>query len=104
MCSLGHRTYFCDWSAPKLARGFCTDQLTAAFGYGPIARAVIDDANVVVSELVTNAVRAGSSAVDLELELHDDRLWMQVADDADGAPQLQHPGIDADHGRGLQVV
>jgi anti-sigma regulatory factor (Ser/Thr protein kinase) len=104
MCVLGHRTYFGDWSAPKRARGFCADQLTAALGYGPQAQNVVDDASIVVSELVTNAIRAGSASVELDLEVHHDRLRMQVSDDVGGTPVRQHPEADEEHGRGLLVV
>jgi anti-sigma regulatory factor (Ser/Thr protein kinase) len=104
MCKLGHRTYYCDWAAPGQARGFCTDQVTSVLGHGSVAQVVIDDVNLVVSELVTNAVRAGCSEVGLDLEVHRDRVRLTVADQAPGIPELQHPAPSDEHGRGLQLV
>jgi anti-sigma regulatory factor (Ser/Thr protein kinase) len=103
MCKLGDRTYYCDWAAPAQARGFCTDEVTSVLGYGTRAQSVID-LNLVVSELLTNAVRAGCSELDLDLQVHRNRIRVTVADQAPGLPEVQHPDSSEEHGRGPQLV
>ncbi|MFI7703128.1 ATP-binding protein [Nonomuraea sp. NPDC049480] len=65
---------------------------------------VIDDCLLIVSELVTNAVRYGGSAYALRLEDHEDRLYGEVFDPGDGDPRPCSPDVDALSGRGLQIV
>jgi len=64
----------------------------------------LETALLVVTELVTNAVRHGQSRVTLALTLDDDRLLLEVADDGSGVPQVRHPGWQAVGGRGLLLV
>jgi anti-sigma regulatory factor (Ser/Thr protein kinase) len=63
-----------------------------------------EDALLIVSELVTNAVKAGAHRVSIELRLKGRALTIQVEDDAHGWPAAQHPGDDAESGRGLAIV
>jgi anti-sigma regulatory factor (Ser/Thr protein kinase) len=65
---------------------------------------VIDDCLLIVSELVTNAVRYGGSAYALRLEERDDRLYGEVFDPGAGQPQPCSPDVEALSGRGLQIV
>jgi len=64
-------------------------------------------AQLVVSELVTNAVMYGSEPITLELELERERLRIEVfdsdaaVDDARPDPQQRAPSLG---GRGLQIV
>jgi anti-sigma regulatory factor (Ser/Thr protein kinase) len=104
MCKLGHRTYYCDWATPAPARSFCTDEVTSVLGYGTTAQSVIDDLNLVVSELVTNAVQAGCSELDLDLQVHRNRIRVTISDQAPGRPEVQHPASSEERGRGLQLV
>lgn len=62
------------------------------------------DVQTVVSELVTNAVRAQCSHLALMLEGHRDYLRIAATDDAPGTPVQQTPAPDQSHGRGLRVV
>lgn len=64
-----------------------------------------DVVELIVSELVTNAVRAGS-AVPVRLWLCSDRerVAIQVWDASDRMPVRQDPGPGADSGRGLLIV
>ncbi|GAA3583291.1 hypothetical protein GCM10022419_076380 [Nonomuraea rosea] len=64
----------------------------------------IDDCLLIVSELVTNAVRHGGSAFALRLEHHADRVYGEVFDPGDGRPHACPPDLDALSGRGLQIV
>jgi anti-sigma regulatory factor (Ser/Thr protein kinase) len=73
-----------------------------------IRQSVIDDAVVVVSELVTNAVRHATPGPDgqvgVEWALDSSRLWLRVTDGGRGrsGPRVQH--ADAVGGRGLSIV
>src|SRR5450755_3649749 len=74
----------------KTARRFTRSTLTR-WGLGPLA----DDAEVIVAELVANAVchtEAGAGAVDRE------------PDRGDAAPVLRAPNCGTECGRGLQLV
>jgi anti-sigma regulatory factor (Ser/Thr protein kinase) len=63
-----------------------------------------DDVVLVVSELVTNGVRAGASAIDVDLEASADRIELHVTDDAPGWPEPRHAEPDDLAGRGLAIV
>jgi two-component sensor histidine kinase len=70
------------------------------------ARAV-DEATLIVSELVTNAVQAHTQELRLSLrvELNDpSMLTIAVADDAPGEPTLSSGPLTRTHGRGLLLV
>ena len=63
-----------------------------------------DDVVLVVSELVTNAVRAGAVQVDVLLEINGERIDLEVTDDAGGWPAQRQAEVDDDGGRGLSIV
>jgi sigma-B regulation protein RsbQ len=63
-----------------------------------------DDAVLVVSELVTNAVRAGAETCSVELQLAAESIGIVVFDDAPGSPHLAPADQLAEHGRGLPIV
>jgi two-component sensor histidine kinase len=69
---------------------------------------VVEDARLVVSELVTNAIRARCSQLSLSLTVSSDgdapAVVVEVAEDAPGRPQPLRCGPGADHGRGLTLV
>ncbi len=65
---------------------------------------VLEDAAVIVSELVTNAVRYGDGRVEVQVWPGPRVLRIEVADGSHQLPQLVTPGPDAEGGRGLQVV
>jgi serine phosphatase RsbU (regulator of sigma subunit)/anti-sigma regulatory factor (Ser/Thr protein kinase) len=60
-------------------------------------------AELVVSELVTNAVRYAQSKIGLRLVL-EGGLFCEVLDDSAALPRLRQAGEDDERGRGLQVV
>ena len=66
---------------------------------------MIDDYLLVVSELTTNAVKAGCTAVSITVEVHRDHLRIAAHDDGPGVPR---PGTarrpDDRGGRGLPIV
>lgn len=71
-----------------------------AWGYD----AIMDEALVVVSELVTNAIMHARSACDLRLRDAEEVLRIEVIDCGRGSPELQRPHAHAEHGRGLLLV
>ena len=93
----------CDASAPSRARRFVADSMRSELS-GPAAERSVDLAVVVVSELVTNAVRAGCAAIAVSLQLHRDHLRVAVFDDAPGRPKQQPAGPNDVRGRGLSIV
>jgi two-component sensor histidine kinase len=66
--------------------------------------AVLQDAIVVVSELVSNAVEHGGGDPVLELRRRGDRVVLRVSDDHPQPPQLRRLDRTATRGRGLLIV
>ncbi|MEU7179753.1 MULTISPECIES: ATP-binding protein [Streptomyces] len=65
------------------------------------------DAELLLSELVTNAVRAQGSApaeVGVRFALLAGRLWLEVRDASDGEPVMNEAEEDEECGRGLLLV
>jgi anti-sigma regulatory factor (Ser/Thr protein kinase) len=65
---------------------------------------VLMEAEMVVTELVENAVRHSGSECDVTVELGGDTLTIGVGDHGEQPPQLQHPRLDQSGGRGLLLV
>lgn len=68
------------------------------------AEALIADAEIIVSELITNAINADCELAELKLSARSDCVRIEVHDDGVGMPELQSPGIADRHGRGLLIV
>jgi anti-sigma regulatory factor (Ser/Thr protein kinase) len=92
----------------KAAREF-----TAATLRGWKVEALVEEAVIVASELVTNAIRHGScpaeqsadsASVMLAWQRHDGRIVCVVTDCSRMPPVLAHADMSAESGRGLQVV
>ncbi|MFD9033118.1 SpoIIE family protein phosphatase [Streptomyces sp. NPDC059567] len=94
----------CEWQLPRegraasVARGLVTDQL-AAWDLTELA----DVCELVVSELVGNALRYGNGPGRLRL-LRGDRLVVEVSDTGPDLPQIQHADLSDEGGRGLQLI
>ena len=67
---------------------------------------LLDDAILVISELVTNAVRHAGTASTLDLELCQirNRLRIALADDSEATPRLRRVRGAAEDGRGLAIL
>jgi len=63
-----------------------------------------ETARLLVSELVANAVTHAETDVTLQLDFSDERLRVEVRDQADGQPQPRRPRRDELSGRGLMIV
>ncbi|WP_370416372.1 SpoIIE family protein phosphatase [Streptomyces fradiae] len=84
--------------AASVARGLVTDQL-AVWDLTELA----DVFELVVSELVGNALRYGNGPGRLRL-LRGDRLIVEVSDTGPDLPQIQHADLGDEGGRGLQLI
>ncbi|WP_330336275.1 ATP-binding protein [Streptomyces sp. NBC_00557] len=90
-------------AAVGTARRVVRDLLTA----WDVPEGARDDAVLVTSELVTNAlVHAAGTRIACRLRRTADRLRIEVEDQAGGPvlPAVRHPGPEDQHGRGLFLV
>lgn len=69
-------------------------------GLGPIG----DDVLLIVSELVTNAVRYGKPPVCVSVRADEQTVTVGVADAASERPKMRTPDDDAESGRGLLLM
>lgn len=85
-------------------------RLTSAFlarprqRMAPVHAEQIDDATLIVSELVANATRHGGGGCRLRLRVTDEQVIVEVCDDSPARPRLGPPASDAESGRGLAMV
>jgi anti-sigma regulatory factor (Ser/Thr protein kinase) len=93
------RRYASSAGAPTSARRWATGCLSA-WGIDEL----VDDASLVVSELVTNAVMHGEGEIGVRLVRAIDALRIEVSDDGDGEPRQLAPRPDEVTGRGLRIV
>ncbi|MER6959085.1 ATP-binding protein [Streptomyces sp. NPDC000618] len=92
-----------DLSSPSTARGEARRVMNSLGGEGEI----LDDALLVVAELVTNAVQYALPPISLSLHLSDDQALL--VDVSDGGPSLVDDGWSVnhpadEHGRGGVIV
>ncbi len=87
-------------SAPAAARALVVDRLVRE----GLAPATVQDVVLVVSELVTNAVRHGSPPIELQVRTSGDAVVVEVRDDRTEEPVLRAPRADDEWGRGLRIV
>ncbi|WP_169789190.1 ATP-binding protein [Nonomuraea candida] len=81
------------------ARRFVDQTLSA---WGALEHAY--DAQLVVSELVTNAMRHGGGAAQLRLVSHGAELACVVTDHSQTVPVAATPDVFSEYGRGLRLV
>ncbi|MEV7196769.1 ATP-binding protein [Streptomyces sp. NPDC093510] len=91
--------------APTDARHFVRDYLAA--DAPEVTGAYLDDVVLIVSELVTNAVRHGSTPgafLRLMVDADDHRTRIEVHDPSQRHPHVHSATSQEDHGRGLAIV
>jgi anti-sigma regulatory factor (Ser/Thr protein kinase) len=88
--------------APADGRAFISATLTDRLGGR--ASAVLDDCQLMASELLTNAVKAGARTVTIGLSLDLTVLRLEVSDDGGGMPTPRNPTEHDTNGRGLLIV
>jgi anti-sigma regulatory factor (Ser/Thr protein kinase) len=70
-----------------------------------VPAAVADQAQLIVSELVTNVIRhATGHEATVRLEQHADRLVVAVVDPDSAPPRVTRAALDDEGGRGLHLV
>jgi anti-anti-sigma regulatory factor len=85
--------------APRAARELVTE---ACVEWGLPDTAVA--AEIIASELVTNAVRHAGTTMDIRVTLRNHQLRVSVRDRVGTMARLQTPAESDDHGRGLLIV
>ncbi len=65
---------------------------------------LVPTTELLVSELVTNALRYSPGTITLRMVKEDATLVCEVGDNSAALPRLRHAGRDDENGRGLQVV
>ena len=78
--------------------------LVRSMGCGQRCAATIGSAELVASELVTNAIRHGDPPVILEVTCDGATVQVQVSDTSPKLPTPRQAGDDDEHGRGLRIV
>ncbi|WP_078893592.1 ATP-binding protein [Streptomyces sp. CT34] len=69
-----------------------------------VAQNQVDEARLIVSELVTNAIRHAHSSCRMRLQLKRGRLTVEVHDDSPRLPRLIPLSTAGESGRGLAMV
>ncbi len=103
MAGQTERTFDADSRTPSQARGFAKAALPELIG-GRVPQALYDDVELIVSELITNAVRAGSPSIHLALSYERTRVVLRVSDRAVGWPHERSSAATDPGGRGLPLV
>jgi signal transduction histidine kinase/CheY-like chemotaxis protein len=83
------------------AREFTTETVTR---WSPAPAPVPGDLELLVSELVTNAILHGRPPVRLSLTHLGDEVLVEVDDGFARTPYRRRPGPDEEHGRGLRIL
>jgi len=86
--------------APRAARRFVAEALRQ-WGHGD---ELVQDAQLVISELATNSVVHAGSSFSVLIRGEDAGVRISVADRNPTQPELRHPPLEQPAGRGLQVV
>lgn len=89
-----------DLTGPAVARRFVTEHA------GHLPEHVVQDAQLLVSELVTNALRYGSPPIAVAVQRGRHELSVAVDDQGTGMPAITEPppGPGDASGRGLHIV
>lgn len=85
--------------APRLARDFLRSSTCVAH-----SSHVLEDAVLLVSELVTNSVKHGGPPVVVAIDCDGDALQVRVRDGSRHLPTPRTAAWDAESGRGLELV
>jgi anti-sigma regulatory factor (Ser/Thr protein kinase) len=105
MCRAVTITYaWADATLPAWARSFCHAHLVDLLPAYPEVGRVVTVTELIVSELVTNAVQAASTQVSVTIAVHRDHVRTSVEDDGSGE-LLPRAAVRAEAGgRGLAIV
>lgn len=99
-CMALHATLECDRLAPRTARRVVCEFLSAHQ-----LDALTDDAALLTSELVTNAVRHARGPIHVDAYLRASRLRLEVADDTPNVgPAPRRADLHDESGRGMELI
>src|SRR4051794_23624252 len=101
MCKRAETSVSCEPGAVAWARRWTFGELAST--YAAIGDIWLD-VQTVISELVTNALRAECRRLTVSLDAHRSYVRIAASDDASGDPVMQRPSPDVAHGRGLLIV
>jgi GAF domain-containing protein/anti-sigma regulatory factor (Ser/Thr protein kinase) len=96
---VAERRFGGDAASAPAARRFAGDIL-AAWG----EHSLIDNARLLLGEIITNAVQHTVGDVSVRLALGERRLRVEVSDRSDRRPDRRLAGAESESGRGLQIV
>lgn len=103
MAASTEQSFTGDSRTPAAARRFAVTAVASLLG-DRVTGEVCDDVELVVSELVTNAVRAGSESVGVTIAVERSRVVVRVTDQGTGWPEERNAGVHDTGGRGLALV
>ncbi|WP_436758703.1 ATP-binding protein [Streptosporangium sp. V21-05] len=89
-----------DAQAAAQARDLILEVLTGLY----VPRDRVDDAVLMVSELVGNAVMYGDPPFELLLRSLEGELRVEMVDSGTISPAIRATGVESEHGRGLGIV
>ncbi len=92
------RRFSCQPESVASARHFIRDVLSEQ------PRAIVEAAELMVSELATNSVRHALSDFELMIDLSPEEIRVEVSDHGQGQPVPRSPTVREQSGRGLQIV
>jgi anti-sigma regulatory factor (Ser/Thr protein kinase) len=104
MCWTRSRELDCDPVAVTRGRRLVVADLAEALDPAGPDATLVDDAALVVTELLSNAVRAGGSRIVVRLEVHHRTVRVEVFDDGAGRPVPRRATAGDVGGRGLHIV
>ena len=90
-----------DLTGPAYARRFASETVAR---WAPAPAPAPGDLELLVSELVTNAIVHGRPPVSLRLTHLGDDVLVEVDDTFAHTPHRRHPNPDEEHGRGLHIM
>lgn len=93
-----------DPASVALGRTLVSQALAATGELATVSAAVVDDAVLATSELVTNAVSAARERICVVVEFFEGCARVAVYDDGPGQPRACPRTPDQPHGRGLSIV
>ena len=102
MCTSAYGQFPATTSNARAARLFAVATVTRALPRAGVN--VVDDCELVIGELVANAINAAANLIDVCIQIHHARIELAVTDDAHSWPVLHPPNTAATRGRGLQIV